>query len=148
MMIWEKQNCKTRFLSLKNIQAPWGKMTPEWHKTVCVRLESVIRCSMQSENLVLKCVNRNWEDKKMATGSTEKRWAELPFGGSHHLTYLMLSPAPSCFFSKLLTSREPSGVTRNLSSKVSSKNSIVQPVFCICSQEDYETLCQRCFWRP
>lgn len=97
-MIWENQNCKTWFVSLKNLQASWGKTTPEWHKTICVSLESVIHCLVQSENLLLKCVNRNWEDKKMVLAAQRKGEFSCTLRGggvSHHLTYLLLSPASS-----------------------------------------------------
>lgn len=53
-----------------------------------------------------------------------------------------------CLFSKSPKSREPFGDNRHLSAKVISKNIIIQPIFYICSQADYETRCQRCFWRP
>lgn len=145
-MIWENQNCKTWFVSLKNLQASWGKTTPEWHKTICVSLESVIHCLVQSENLLLKCVNRNWEDKKMVLAAQRKGEFSCTLRGGGcvpSLDIFAVVPSIISFFSKSLKNREPARGTRNLSYKVSSKNIIRWPVFC-CSHEDYETLCQTC----
>ena len=73
--------------------------------------------------------------------------SELHLEGSHHLLHLLLLPASSSVSSsgQSLKSREPFDDNRNLSSKVSSKNIVIQPIFYICSQEDYETLCHRYF---
>lgn len=70
-------------------------------------------------------------------------WAVL--GGILSCDVLTVTPSTICSFSRSLMRREPLGEKRNVSSKVSSKNIITQPILCICWPQDHETRCPGCF---